>query len=335
MTTFVTTEMHTCGQPIRIIEKGFPKILGDTLRKKMDYLIQEHDHLRKLLMWEPRGHFDLIGVLLVPPDHPEADIGAIFMHNEGYGPMCGDATMSLGRYLVDKGIVRNPTIPQTVVKIQCPCGLVEIRVQNDGKKTGAVSFLSVPSFLYEKDVSVNVSEFGQIVVDIAYGGGFYAIVPSSQFNLENDCSSAKMKEASGKLLGELRTHYKVIHPENSDANISYIYGIIVTDGKDGHNEEVTTNFTLYADNAVGRAPCGSGSSARIAQQYGRGLIKLDQTRVFESRTGGKYRATPVKAVSCGDFNAVVVEVSGNGHYIGTSSFSLEEGDKIGKGFLMS
>ncbi|XP_052106188.1 trans-L-3-hydroxyproline dehydratase-like [Mytilus californianus] len=335
MSTFVTTEMHTCGQPIRIVEKGFPKIEGDTLQKKMDYLIQEHDHLRKLLMWEPRGHFDLIGVILVQPDYPEADIGAIFMHNEGYGPMCGDATISLGRYLVDKGIVRNPSIPKTVVKIQCPCGLIEARVQNDGKKTGAVSFLSVPSFLYEKDVSVNVSEFGQIVVDIAYGGGFYAIVPASQFNLEHKCSCSKLKEVAGALLDELRTNYKVVHPENNDACNSYIYGIIVTDGKDGHNEEVTTNFTLYADKAVGRAPCGSGSSARIAQQFGRGLIKLDQTRIFKSRTGGRYKATSVKAVKCGDFDAVVVEVSGNGYYTGTSSFSLEENDEIGKGFLMS
>ena len=150
MAVYVTTEMHTGGDPVRIVEKGYPEIKGATILEKLQYLKKELDHVRKLLMWEPRGHFDMYGVVLVPADNPSAVVGAIFMRNDGYATMCGHAVISLGRYLVDKGFVKNPTIPETVVNIQCPCGLVEARVQYDGKKTGAVRFFSVPSFLYAK-----------------------------------------------------------------------------------------------------------------------------------------------------------------------------------------
>ena len=150
MAEYVTTEMHTGGDPVRIVEKGYPEIKGATILEKIRYLKNELDHVRKLLMWEPRGHLAMFGVVLVPADNPSAEVGAIFIQNDGYCHMCGHAVISLGRYLVDKGFVKNPTVPETVVNIQCPCGLVEARVQYDGKKTGAVSFFSVPSFLYAK-----------------------------------------------------------------------------------------------------------------------------------------------------------------------------------------
>jgi len=155
MAEYVTTEMHTGGEPFRIIEKGYPDIKGATIWEKIRCLKKELDHVRKLLMWEPRGHFDMFGVVLVPADNPSAVVGAIFLHNEGYSSMCGHGVISLGRYLVDKGFVKNPTIPETVVNIQCPCGLVETRIQYDGKKTGAVRFFSVPSFLYAKGKNLN------------------------------------------------------------------------------------------------------------------------------------------------------------------------------------
>ncbi|XP_076099561.1 trans-L-3-hydroxyproline dehydratase-like [Mytilus galloprovincialis] len=333
MATYVTTEMHTGGEPFRIVEKGYPEIPGDKILDKINYLKKEYDHPRKLIMWEPRGHFDMFGAILVPPNLPEADIGVIFINNEGYSPMCGHGVISLGRYLVDKGLVKNRTIPETVVRIQCPCGLVEARVQYDGKKSGAVSFLSVPSFLYAKDVSVDVPEYGKIVVDISFGGGFFALVPASQFNMNIKSSASKIRAAVGATLEQLRKDYKVAHPDYSD--LSYMYAAIITDGKDEYSEEVTANCCVFADRMLDRSPCGSGVTSRIAQQFGRGLIKLGQTRTFESITGATFKAKPVKSVKCGDYDAVIVEVTGNGYYTGTSTFTLEEDDIIGRGFLLS
>ena len=153
MAEYITTEMHTGGEPLRIIEKGYPIITGSTILEKIQTLKTSMDNVRKLLMFEPRGHFDMFGVLLVPPDNPRADIGAIFMHNEGYSSMCGHAVIALGRYLMDKGIVKTTSVPETQVNIQCPCGLVEAYVKYDGSKTGSVRFFSVPSFLYAKGIN--------------------------------------------------------------------------------------------------------------------------------------------------------------------------------------
>ena len=144
-----TTEMHTGGEPLRVVEHGTPAITGTTLLDKRRYVKQHLDDLRKFLVFEPRGHHDMYGVYIVEPDHPEADFGVLFFHNEGYSTMCGHAVIALGRYAVDKGLIgRAPTAPETQVNIQCPCGLVKTFVEYNNGKTGAVRFHSVPAFAF-------------------------------------------------------------------------------------------------------------------------------------------------------------------------------------------
>ena len=143
-----TTEMHTGGEPLRIIESGYPPIKGKTILDKRRYIREHLDHLRKMLMFEPRGHYDMYGVILVEPDHPDADLAVLFMHNEGYSLMCGHAVVALGRYAIDKGIVTKVCSPETVVNIQCPCGLVKAYVKYSDGKTEDVRFLSVPCFAF-------------------------------------------------------------------------------------------------------------------------------------------------------------------------------------------
>ena len=147
-----TTEMHTCGEPLRIVTSGLPPHEGATLLDKRRYFKEHLDYVRKFLMFEPRGHNDMYGVYLVEPNIPGADLACIFIHNEGYSTMCGHAVIALGRYAIDRGIVRNPTSPQTKVNIQCPCGPVEAIVDYCDGKTGNVSFKSVPGFLYAKGI---------------------------------------------------------------------------------------------------------------------------------------------------------------------------------------
>ena len=151
-TRIVTTEMHTGGEPLRIVEQGYPEILGDTILEQRAYAKNNLDHLRRLLMWEPRGHYDMYGALPVRPTvEGGADFAVLFTHNEGYSTMCGHAVIALGRYCIDKGIIKEPTAPETEVRIQCPCGLVKAYTEYDAvtKKTGGTRFHSVPSFAFK------------------------------------------------------------------------------------------------------------------------------------------------------------------------------------------
>ncbi|OJU43638.1 MAG: hypothetical protein BGN99_08965 [Alphaproteobacteria bacterium 65-37] len=174
-----TVEMHTGGEPTRIIVDGWPAFSGRTLLDKRREAKERFDHLRRGLMLEPRGHDGMYGALLVEPDHPEADLAVLFMHNEGYSTMCGHATIALVRWAVESGRVTR-SMPETIVRLQCPCGLVVARVAADG----TVHFESVPAFAYARDRIAPTATWGPVAVDIAYGGAFYAILPADSIGLD-------------------------------------------------------------------------------------------------------------------------------------------------------
>lgn len=330
-----TTEMHTNGGPFRIVETGYPPIKGETILEKIKFLRLNLDPYRKLLMSEPRGHSDMFGTILVEPDHKEADVGVIFIHNEGYSIMCGHGIISLGRYCVDKGLVKTLTTPETKVNVQCPCGLVEVYVQYDGVKSGAVRFKSVPSFVFALDFKVDVPGYGTITVDIAFGGAFYAVVDAKQYGLDVTKSRVTdIQKAAGDTTDALKKQIKLTHPESSD--LAFVYGTIMTDGKDMYSEEATSNICIFADRQIDRSPCGSGVTTRAAIMYARGFLNLGQSRQFKCLTGTTFTSKPIRKVQYGPYdNAVIVEVSGHGYYTGTSVYTLEEDDIIGQGFLLN
>ena len=183
-----TVEMHTGGEPVRIVTAGYPEICGATLLDKRRDALTRLDAYRRFLMWEPRGHFDMYGVLPVVPDHPDAEMAVLFIHNEGYSTMCGHATLALGRYAVDQGLIQIRD-GKARLGLQCPCGLVEVTVRADptdpsGRRPGKVSFVSVPAFAYALDYQVEVPGLGAVTLDIGYGGAYYAFLPASRFNLD-------------------------------------------------------------------------------------------------------------------------------------------------------
>src|SRR5215472_11462240 len=161
-------DMHTGGEPVRIVRGGYPPVVGTTILEKRRYAREHLDHLRQILMFEPRGHADMYGALLVEPSLPDADLGVLLMHNAGYSTMCGHAVIALGRYAVDYGLVEK-TEPVTPVAIECPCGLVRMSVEVEGGKSGRVAFLSVPAFLFATGVAVAVPGVGNVTVDVSYG----------------------------------------------------------------------------------------------------------------------------------------------------------------------
>ncbi|XP_060572768.1 trans-L-3-hydroxyproline dehydratase-like [Ruditapes philippinarum] len=324
-----TIEMHTGGGPLRIVKTGLPSIQGKTILDKIKYLRNNLEYVRKLIIHEPRGHYDMFGVYLV--DIEGADIGCIFIHNEGYSTMCGHAIIALGRYVIDHGIVQKPVSAETGIIMQCPCGPVEVFVQNDNGKTGDVRFNSVPSFLFKKDFDVEVPGYGKVTVDISYGGAFFAYMPVKQLGLDlSTTPTDRLRNAASLVTETLKGVLELSHPQSQD--LAFLYGTILTDGKD--ESEESSHMCVFADKEVDRSPCGSGTTGRIAQLFGRGIIKLGQKRAFRGPAGAKFIAKAVKEVKFGCHNAVVVEVSGKGNYTGSSVFTLEADDEIGKGFLL-
>ena len=181
--TITSIDAHAAGEPLRVITGGWPDLPGDTILERRRYQREHHDDLRRALMFEPRGHADMYGCILTPPVTEEADVGILFMHNEGYSTMCGHAVIALGRYAVDHGLVR-AVEPETRVNIQCPCGLVTAWVEVADGRPGRVRFESVPAFAFALDRLVETRAYGPVAVDIGYGGAFYAIVPADQFGLD-------------------------------------------------------------------------------------------------------------------------------------------------------
>ncbi|MGH6761820.1 MAG: proline racemase family protein [Phyllobacterium sp.] len=325
-------DMHTGGEPLRIITGGYPALPDGTILQKRAHVRDNLDHLRKILMFEPRGHFDMYGALLVEPDLPDADLAVLFMHNEGYSTMCGHAIIALGRYAVDYGLVQ-ASEPVTTVKIEAPCGLVVASVEVRDGKAGAVSFESVPAFLFAKDQTIDLPGHGDIRFDMAYGGAFYALADCHQFGLEFGLDSARrFVDAATALTEKLKAEFLLSHPDHDD--LAFLYGTILTDGDDAFCEQPTRNICVFADAQVDRSPTGSGVTARLAAMHAKGQIALGQTRVFESIVGSRFEGSVASVTTTGPHKAITARVSGRAFYAGKAEFIVEPDDPLHGGFLI-
>lgn len=332
METLEVVDMHTGGEPVRIVVSGYPDLPRGGILEKRAYVRDHLDHLRRMLMFEPRGHSDMYGALLVEPNLPGADIAVLFMHNEGYSTMCGHAVIALGRYAIDQGLV-SAKEPMTTVNIECPCGMVVATVDVLDGKAGAVSFESVPSFLFAADRTVQVPGFGAIRFDVAYGGAFYALADAAQFGLVFGRSPARaFVDAATALTGAVTRSVPLSHPDSPD--LAFLYGSILTDGGDGAGGVATRNVCVFADAQVDRSPTGSGVTARLAAMHARGGVALGEARLFESIVGSRFTGAVERTTHAGDHAAIVARVSGRSHYSGKSSFVVEEDDELGRGFLV-
>ncbi|MCV0395054.1 MAG: proline racemase family protein [Rhizobiaceae bacterium] len=324
--------MHTGGEPVRIVTGGYPPLPTGPILAKRAHARDKLDHLRKFLMFEPRGHFDMYGALLVEPDLPSADLAVLFMHNEGYSTMCGHAVIALGRYAVDNGLVP-PVEPVTRVNIECPCGLVAADVEVRDGKAGAVSFESVPSFLFASDLTLDIAPYGIVRFDIAYGGAFYAIADCARFELSFGASPVRaFVDAATALTAAAKLAVPLAHPDSDD--LAFLYGTILTDGGSGADGVPTRNVCVFANAQVDRSPTGSGVTARVAAAHARGEVAIGESRLFESIAGSRFEGAVERTTAVGGRDAVTVRIRGQAHYCGRSEFTLEPGDELGRGFLL-
>ena len=334
-TRIETVEMHTGGEPVRIVTGGYPEIQGRTLFDKRRYARDRLDNYRRFIMWEPRGHYDMYGVLPVAPDHPEADMAVLFIHNEGYSTMCGHATIALGRFALERGIVR-ATGNVARLNLQVPCGLVRVTVDigSDGQP-GEVSFRSVPAFAYALDLKLEVPGKGQISIDIGYGGAYYAFVPAARFGLDVRRSPVRDLVAAAHAVSETAKKAVTLdHPDDPD--LAFLYGTILTDGETGADPgRPSANVCVFAEREVDRSPTGSGVTARLALLAARGAIGDRQTCWFQSITGAVFSGAIVEHLPAGRFSAIRAEVRGSSHYTGKSVFTVDATDPLLPGFLLS
>ncbi len=332
MTPLLTTDdMHTGGEPVRIVTGGWPDVEGATILDKRAFARANHDHLRKVLMYEPRGHYDMYGALLVAPSLPGADLAVLFMHNEGWSTMCGHATIALGRYAVEKGLVP-VTEPVTRIGLECPCGLVRVAVEVAHGKAGRVSFESVPAFASALDLSVDVPGHGRVTCDVAYGGAFYAIADAAQFGLQFEQDRIRdFVDAATALSDAVRAAHALTHPESPD--LAFLYGSILTDGGDGAARP-TANVCVFADAEVDRSPTGSGVTARLAAMHARGIVSAGEKRIFRSVTGALFEGAVASQLVHEGIDAVTVDVAGRAWWSGQSRFIVEDDDPLKDGFLL-
>lgn len=326
-----TVEVHTGGEAFRIVTSGLPRLPGKSIVEKRAWLLENADNIRQALMYEPRGHADMYGGYLTEPVSPNADFGIIFLHNEGYSDHCGHGTIALATAAVELGWVER-TEPETRVGIDAPCGFIEAFVKWDGQHANGVRFINVPSFLYKRDVTVHTPTYGEVKGDISYGGAFYFYTSGVPHGLEiREHSIEQLKQFGAEVKQAANKAFKVEHPYIPEIN--HIYGTII-DGAPRHEGSTQANCCVFADREVDRSPTGSGTAGRIAQLYQRGQIAKGEVLVNESVIGSVFSAKVIEETTCGEYPAIIPEVSGNAYIVGFCNWIIDERDPQSYGFLV-
>lgn len=330
-----TLDTHTAGEPLRIVTGGMPELPGATILERRRYMQEHYDHIRKALMWEPRGHYNMYGCILTPPVTPGADLGVLFMHNEGYSTMCGHGTIGLATALLETGALPARG-KHTPVILDTPAGLVRATAHLDGSgHVEKVSFLNVPSFLYARELQLMVGHYGSLTVDIAFGGAFYVILPASEIGLHVSPElTSELVQAGEAIKQAINVHTRVRHPIEDD--LSFVYGTIFTD-KPAASTHHSRNVCIFANGEVDRSPTGTGVSARLALHDAKGEIAEGQRIVIESILGAVsvFGGRVAERTSIGPFEAIVPEVSGTAYITGRHEFFIDPRDQLGQGFLVS
>lgn len=326
-----TIDTHTEGEPTRTVIGGLPHIPGSTMAEKMLYFKENMDSLRTMLVYEPRGNEVMSGAILTPPCRPDADIGVIYIEVGGYLPMCGHDTIGCCTAMIEAGIVP-ANEPVTTIKLDTPAGLVTARVTVKDLSAKGVAFRNIPSFLYQKDVVVEVPNHGQIQLDIAYGGNFYALVEANKLELDITPEHAGDLVRAGIAVREaVNTQIRVQHPEKP-----FIDGLTHVEfyGPPTHPEAHVKNAVILPPGSVDRSPCGTGTSAKVATLHAKGRLKTGEEFVHESILGTIFRARVVEETRVGDFPAVVAEIAGRAYVTGINQFVVDPEDPLKEGFLL-
>ena len=330
---FSAVDSHTEGMPTRVITGGLAPLPGASMAQRRTYFVQHLDHVRQLLVNEPRGHPAMSGAILQPALHPEADWGVLYIEVSGCLPMCGHGTIGVATVLVETGMVE-VTEPVTVVRLDTPAGLVNAEVAVRDGRAEAVTIRNVPSLALELDASVEVPGLGTVRYDMAYGGNFYAIVSVEELGIPFARESAEAKDrmmAAGlAIMDAINTNDRPVHP--GDPSISGCKHVqLVAPGERGAHAR---NAMVIHPGWFDRSPCGTGTSARMAQLHARGELALEQDFVNESLLGTRFTGRLVERTEVAGRLAVVPTVTGSAWITGMGQYLLDPRDPFPQGFTL-
>lgn len=331
---FECIDGHTCGNPVRVVKTGRPDLRGASMSEKRQHFLKEYDWIRKGLMFEPRGHDMMSGSFLFPPENPENDFGILFIETSGCLPMCGHGTIGTITIGIQEGLIQ-PKIPGKI-KMETPAGLVEVEYQQTDEKVDWVKLTNVKSYLAAEKLTVDCPDLGQLMFDVAYGGNFYAIIdPQKNFTGVQDFTAATIVRYSQIIRERINKQYPdmFIHPEDETIrDVSHILwtGEVINPNSSGRNA------VFYGDKAIDRSPCGTGTSARLAQLHGKGKLKKGEKYVHESFIGSTFIGCVEEETTLNGKPAIVPSIQGWAKVYGYNTIVIDdEDDPYAHGFTVN
>ena len=328
--TFFCIDGHTCGNPVRVVAGGAPPLEGANMIERRAHFLREFDWIRTALMFEPRGHEVMSGSILYPPTRPDCDLAILFIEVSGCLPMCGHGTIGTVTTAIEHGLVR-PREPG-VLRLDTPAGAVVARYRMNGEHVDSVQLVNVPSYLHSRDLSVEVEGLGEICFDVAYGGNFYAIVePQRNYDGLHALKPSDIQRVSPVLRQKANEKYTFVHSDN-DA----IRGLshVMWTGEPTVEGASARNAVFYGDKAIDRSPCGTGTSARMAQRVAKGQLKIGERFVHESIIGTLFEGVPMEAARVGEYDAIVPGIEGWARVTGHNTIFVDDRDPLAHGFLL-
>jgi len=326
--TFFCVDAHTCGNPVRLVAGGGPILLGANMSEKRQHFLKEYDWIRKGLMFEPRGHDMMSGSILYPPADPSNDAGVLFIETSGCLPMCGHGTIGTVTIAIEQGLV-TPKTPG-VLHLEVPAGLVKVIYKQEGKKVKSVKITNIKSYLAAESLTVECPDLGELTLDVSYGGNFYAIVdPQPNFKGIQDYTADQLISWSRELRKRINEKYTFVHPEDPTINSC---SHILWAGDTLDSSSTARNAVFYGDKAIDRSPCGTGTSARMAQWYAKGKLKPGQDFVHESIIGSKFIGRIETETTIDGKPAIIPSVEGWAMVYGYNNIIIDDDDPYAHGF---
>lgn len=325
---FFCIDGHTAGNPVRLVAGGAPLLRGQTMSERRQDFLQRFDWIRTGLCFEPRGHAMMSGGFFYPPSRPDTDLGILFIETSGCLPMCGHGTIGMITFGLEHGLIR-PRIPG-VLKVETPAGVIDISYQAEGNRVRSVRLTNVASYLAERDISLDVPGLGTICLDIAYGGNFYAIIePQGAYTGLDALGSARIIALSRQIRQALRETVTPVHPE--DPTIRGVSHVLWADAARSQGADAR-NAVFYGDGAIDRSPCGTGTSARMAQLHARGRLEASQSFVHESYIGSRFTGRVEAECTLGTMPGIIPSVEGSAIATGFNTIWIDSEDVFHAGF---
>lgn len=327
---FFCIDAHTCGNPVRLVAGGGPILEGNSMSEKRQHFLKEYDWIRKGLMFEPRGHDMMSGSILYPPSDPANDIGILFIETSGCLPMCGHGTIGTVTIMLQEGLVTPKTPGQ--LRLETPAGLVKVTYKQEGERVSSVRLVNIESFLEAENLEVDCPDLGRLTVDVAYGGNYYAIVEKQDnFTGIQDYKAEQLIGWSREIRRQLNERHTFVHPANP--TISGLSHLLWT-GETIDPSSTARNAVFYGDKAIDRSPCGTGTSARMAQWAAKGKLKMGEEFIHESYIGSKFIGRIEDEIDFHGKKAIIPSIEGWARITGYNSITIDDDDPYAHGFLV-